>query len=428
MALMGVVIGIELPLIAAAHGNRERDFSAVQEFVNSKRTIPLADKDSNLSISGDVRAVWAHVAESLHGYRLRGDHGIARETPSGDVVLSDDPSDGVPFSRNEFDVELNLYVDYICDRSWLVGWLQYDNQAGVDRNSKPCSVDPENLGGSGECDNICLKKAYIGYNIYVDGCSRLDIEVGRRPMYNAFDSRLQFDSRFDGALFRYAHYLSCWGDFYNNTGFFVVDSRTNHYAYVTEFGLLDTFQTGLDLKYSFIDWESWMSHHENRCGTKDPIGSRFQVSQWTFHYNTHLDSLCMPLRFYGAFIVNHAAKPISLTNDKKYNMAGYIGIILGNVCRQGDWSIDCTFEICEPQAIPERDISGIGSRANVMGTTFTADGVGYTNFRGARFEGLYAFTDNFALDMVFEFSQQDKRKVDGKHSYSMFELQAIYAF
>lgn len=408
---------------------RERDFEAVQEYVNSKRTIPMEEKGKQFTLSADIRFIWAHVQEKADGKALRGSPGAARENETTGVVSDADNARGVPFSTNDFNVELNLYFDYLCDRNWAVAWLKFDNRAGCDRNFKGCSLDPEGFQGSGTCEHLCLKKAYMGYNICANGCSRLDIELGRRPLYNVYDSRVQFQSRFDGLLFRYAHTLgNCGGDFYNNTGFFIVDNRVDHYAWVTELGLLNIHNSGVDLKYSFIDWKSFLSHNRNRCNTKNPHGVDFRVSQWTAHYTFCNPRLSVPTKLYGAVLVNHAARKWEQSHFRKENLAWYAGFIIGQVCGEGDWALDINYQYVEAQAVPCQDVSGIGERVNLLKETFTANGRGFTNYKGIRAEFLYAITDNFAIDATLELLSQITKVIGGRHSYSMFELSAIYAF
>ncbi len=50
------------------------------------------------------------------------------------------------------------------------------------------------------------------------------------------------------------------------------------------------------------------------------------------------------------------------------------------------------------------------------------------NYRGWRFEGLYALTDNLTIDTKLEFSRALKKSIGGPHHYSNFEIEAIYAF
>jgi len=416
----------------------QRDFEAVQEFVNSKRTIPLEEKDCNLSIAGDIRFDWAHIIEKINNEKLRGRTGIARQDQATGDITDEPPvggpnGTGIPFSTNAFDVEFNLYFDYVCDRTWGVAWLSFDNDAGVFQSPKTCTEDPNGLFGSGCCSDLCLRKAYMGYNVCADGCQRFDIELGRRPLYSAFDSRVQFQSNFDGVLFKYARAIECWGDFYANGGLFVVDERANHYAWIVEAGLLNIMDCGLDVKYSFIDWESLLSHDENRCRTRDPYGANFRISQITASYSFHSEYLCMPAKIYGAFLYNHDARNIVVNNNplstKHEDLGWYVGMIIGEVCREGDWAFDFNYQYVEAFAVPDLDVSGIGRNGNnLLGQTLTADGRGFANYKGWRFEGLYALTDNLSIDAIFEFSSAVDRGIDGKHGYSKFELSAIYAF
>lgn len=423
------------------NANRQRDFEAVQEFVNSKRTISLGEKDCNLSISGDIRFDWAHLNEKVNCHRLRkgNRNGTARQLEDGFIYDAADPAyadlegRGAPFSNNAFNAEFNLYFDYICDRAWGVAWLQFLDAGGIEHGFKNCDTDPQGLFGSGCCDNLCLRKAYLGYNICADGCSRFDIELGRRPLYSVFDSRMQFQSRFDGILLKYNRGIECWGDFYWYLGGFVVDERVDHYAYVTELGLLNIYDCGFDFRYSFIDWKSLQGHKINRCFTNRPLGADYRINQFTLAYNFNPEYLCVPSKIYGAFLWNSASPRLNHTqrtdSRNKENIAWYVGFIIGEVCHEGDWSFDMNYQVCELFAIPEQDFGGIGSfGGNLLADTPSANLRGFNNYKGWRFEGLYALTDNLSIDAILEFSKQDKKFFAGKHSYSKFELQAIYAF
>ena len=414
--------------------NLQRDFLEVQTFVNSKRSIPLEEKDCALSISGDVRFGWAHINERVNCVDLRGHQRNAKQDPDTDIVVIDrDLFNGIPFSKNAFGVMFNMYVDYVCDRAWGVAWLQFDDIAGVQQNRGVCGLDPAGCGGSGCCGDLCLKKAYIGYNICADGCSRIDVELGRRPLYTIFDSRIQFQARFDGLLLKFGQGFDCYGDF-------VVDERVNHFAYVTELGLLNIMDTGFEFKYSFIDWTK---NGRNVCGDRDPAGWQFRNSQWSLAYDFNPEIINKDVSVYGAVLCNHAARrirdPETNRNFGKQNMAWYLGFIVGRVCGEGDFALDINYQWVEAKAIPDCDVSGI-SNGNLLNQTFTeivhADGEivtvgtrrGRCNYKGWRFEGLYALTDNLVLDTSFEFSSQLKRRIGGPHSYSKFEIDAIYAF
>ena len=331
---------------------------------------------------------------------------------------------GLPISRNDFDIIFNLWFDYVCDRGWAVAQLEFDNSAGVDDNGHPCFVDPEGYHGSGFCDDLCLKKAYMGYNICCDGCTRFDIEIGRRNLYNIFDSKIEFLSRFDGILLFYQSCWECVADWYIKLGGFVVDERVNHFAWATELGLLNICDWGVDLKYSFIDWRK---NGENRCFARNPDGFKFEISQVLAAYHFNPDFLCMPAMVYGAFLVNHDAPKTERTHHKRKNLGWYIGFTVGEVVQEGDWSVDIEWQVVQAQAVPDGDVSGIG-RGNTLNRSFTAHGLGNANYRGWRIEALYAITDNWAIDTIFEFSKAYDESIGGNHRFSMFELQAIYAF
>lgn len=102
----------------------DRDFDALRDFINSKRTINVEEKDCNLYISGDVRTDWLNTTEKQSGCRIRGGN------------FAD--ADGVFIGRNEFEIEFNLRFDYVCDRAWAVARVQFDCDAGVSDYAKEC--------------------------------------------------------------------------------------------------------------------------------------------------------------------------------------------------------------------------------------------------------------------------------------------------
>jgi hypothetical protein len=427
--------------MAAQDGSRfdeelnERDFDALRDYLKRKRTVDIDDNEvSNLTISGDVRTEYRHLNESCRGDRLRGHDRV-------DVR-------GRPISRNDFDIEFNLRFDYICERSWAVAHVRYDNSAGVDDNGHPCIFpevdtkskesclnrarrclgDPEGFHGSGNCGDLCLKKAYMGYTLCKTDDSRWDVELGRRgQLYNVFDSNVQFLSRLDGIYTRYSSTIKTDTNWYIQFAGFVVDERVNHFAWATEIGFLNIVDSGFDLKYSLIDWEK---HGRNRCFAEDPKGFRFLNSQWTAVYHVNKDVLGRPAKLYAAFLCNHDARNLIINhhNHGKQNLAWYAGILVGEVKKEGDWAIELQYQVVQAQAVPDGDMGGIG-RGNVLDESFTTcSHRGNTNFQGWKLEGLYAFTDNITLDSIIEWTTAFDNKVGGTHTYSKFEMEAIYAF
>ncbi len=432
----------------------EKDFVALREYLKTKREIPLEEKDEHLSISGDVRFEWRHMNESQSGNSLRGGKKA-------------NPFTGIAISRNDFDCEFNLKFDYILDKTWAVAHLQYDNSAGVDSQDIDCKLDREGFFGSGRCDDLWFKKAYCGYSFWDNPSSRFDVEIGSRGnLYYAFDSRVQFLSRLDGIVFKYEASSDLMRKYYAKLAGFVVDERVNHFAWATEVGAIDIMESGIDLKYSFIDW---MPHARGRCGKiickdekippvfrnkakfiHDPLAFQFYVSQWTAAYNFDPELFCgVPVKAYGAFLMNHGrkyAKVYKGTNivatpfnedlyDKKgkpttrikANLGWYVGVLIGEVEKEGDWSVEAQYQYVEALCMPEMDEAGI-SRGNVLGESFTQTGRGFTNYKGWKVEALYAITNELSLDAIVEASKEANRRLGGRHRYSKVELEAIYAF
>lgn len=427
----------------------ERDFDAVVEYLNSKRSIVLQEKACNLALSGDVRAEWQNITEKVNGISRRG--GDARDCygdTDAPVGGSTGTPDGIRIPRNDFDIAVNLYFDYKCDRTWGVAQLQFDNSMGVQESHKEISTqnifidanernvdsacqryDNETSFGSGRSDGLSLRKAYMGYNLCADGQSRLDVEVGRRRFYDVFDSRVEFNSLFDGVLLRYSSQFDCCSDAYINVAGFVVDERSSHFGWVVEAGALNIFDSGFDVKYSYIDWEL---KGINRAGIPHPRGWQFHIHQILGYYHLDDDLLCMPAKAYGAFLINTLGAAREQTNETKANIGWYVGGIIGEVCREGDWSLDVNYQYVQAQAVPDADVSGIG-RGNAYKETFTmasaaANARGNANFKGWRAEALYALTDNLTVNAQFHYSTEVDAAIGGTLHYSKWKLSTIYAF
>ena len=418
----------------------ERDFDALRDYLKRKRSVQISDNDvSNLTISGDVRSEWRHLNETCCGRAVRGGGNRA--------------------SKNDFDIEFNLRFDYICERTWAVAHVRYDNSAGVDDNDHPCSdgingceeikalckkskrncitcreqadlcrADPEGFHGSGRCNDLCLKKAYFGYNFCKTDADRFYMELGRRgQLYNVFDSNIEFLSRLDGIFLKYERTNNTFGNWYIQGAGFVVDEKRNHFAWAMETGWLNVADQNFDLKYSFIDWEK---HGDNRCHVHNPRGFRFLNSQWLIAYHLDCSYLTVPAKLYAAFLCNHAAKKLHFERcrSKLANLGWYAGILIGKVVKEGDWAVEVQYQVVQAQAVPDDDCAGI-CRGNVLDESFTSCSLrGNTNFEGWRVEGLYAITDNLTLDTIYEKSRAYDANIGGRHKYSKFELEAIYAF
>lgn len=466
-----------------------RDDQSVREFVESKENIDIQNKAKNLEISGDVRFEWRNIQEKGLVYcydyydssyfpsdYVPSVHENYRNFRGGNNV----DGKGVPISVNDFDVEFNLKFKYTYKDAYAKAHLQFDNPAGIKgradkidpypifnrngnlvlgdraRNTKFC------VKGSGDGIFFTLKRAFIGYKAYADGTNRLDFQIGRQKMDDIFDSEIEFTSRFDGILARFARSEEDLFDWYITAGTFVIDERVNHFGYAFELGFLDIYDTGLDLRYNFIDWQK---RGKNRNFVWNPWGMQFQNSQWTFAYTISREILGkeLPFEFYGGFLINHAAKKREMTHWKKKNLGWYAGLIIGNVERKGNWSLDLEYVAIQAQAVPEYDVGCIG-RGNIMDENFddivsgsypysygsygepypyssyypssssSSGFVGYMpargngNFIGGRIDFLYAFTDNLTFDIEYETSVAEDDHIGGPHNYHAFEIETIYAW
>lgn len=391
---------------------RQKDNQPTRDFVQSKEDIELKEKATNLEISGDVRFEWRRLYEfGDYIYFKEDDDAIARQQEEFDALQAEGkiPSDselfrptnkkfkqhyqslrgpgdvdyrGLPLSHNDWDVEFNLKFKYTFEKAWMAAHLNFDNGCGVRGFNERefgldirdfCDTDDEivvrrnrvlAIKGSGESNRVNLKRAYMGYNLWADGVHRFDIEVGRRKLEDAFDSEIQFSSRFDGVLLKYATAFEDVADFYWNLGAFVIDERVNHLGYATEFGFLNIYDTGINLKYSFIDW---VKRGTNRDFARDPLGTDFQNSQFSFEYHFNPEFFCKsyPAEFYGEFLVNHAARKTIFTHYKKENFAWHLGLYIGGVKKAGDWAVDLEYVYLQAQAVSDDDVGSIG-RGNIL--------------------------------------------------------------
>lgn len=400
---------------------RETDVRALSDFVKTKGAVSVQEKGGNLMLSGDVRSEWDHYRAKSRGKDQRG-------KGSANLVPPERPH--APYPTNEFNVEVNLMFDYRAERTWAKVRLQLDNSAGIvarqnHQTNEHYVSHKKTLFGSGEIDNIVLRQAYMGYNVAEHGTSRFDVEVGRRRLYDVFDSRIEFNNYFDGLTLKYMNSFEGAMDLQAKVAAFVIDQTVNHFGYVGEVGFLNLADEGLDFKYSFIHWDK---HGVNRYNHHHALGARFNVSQFLLAYNLSPDLLRFKTKVYGAYLHNHTAGNHKFFHHKKENNAFYVGFSMGEIKRQNDWAIDANYQWVRANAIPEQDINGIGRDNPRNISMYRNKSQGYANFKGYQFTGLYALTDNLTIEVMFERIHQASREIGGKHRSYATELAAIYAF
>lgn len=402
----------------------ERDIEAVKNLVRSKRAIYLADKTSHLALSGDVRFEYRHVTQKTKSYSEEGGWQKLRGGNSGECMS---------FGTNEFGVEFNLYLDYTTDRTWAGVHLEFDNEAG---STSDCGC--EGNCGSGACDALCLREAYFGYNIFEDGESRLDIEMGRRDMYHLFDSRVQFQNRFDGVWMTYSNSFKDITDFYVRGGAFVIDSVVDNYGWAAELGFTDIMNVGLDIKYSLVDY----SRGTDRCGQNANDNSEcvwswhFLNSQLSAAYHFDPEMIGVDMTLYGAVIYNHLARRLEIEGEShRGRWAWYLGMMFGGgVKAEGDWSVDANLQYVGAQSVPTFGVSGVG-KGNLVGGCAVLPGEegsivdGQANYYGFAVEGAYAITDNITVEGEIEYSNLlEDWGTNAGNRYRKYEVKFIYAF
>lgn len=381
----------------------DRDIQALREWINTKRQVSLKEIGGDLSISGEVRTEFQTTSEKRNGRRQRG--GTAGFLPA-----------------QGFDIEVNLMFDYRTDRTWASVKLEFDNDAGV---------------FSGTLNKIALERAYWGVRLLDADQYTFDIEAGRRFMSSIFDSKVQFGSFFDGILFRYDHAFEKIGDFYIHTGPFVVNDAKNQFAYIGEIGFLNILGTGFYTKISLIDWDT--KHYEEEF-----VNNRFHFlnGQLTAGYRFRLESVQKIGVLYSAFIWNFLAKRLAVSDFKRANWAAYLGLSMGQLRKQWDWSFDINYQLVAAQAIPDFDVSsnGIGN-ANRSGfyTRFIrpldgggpstpATAAGTTNYHGLYVTFDLLLTDKLDMQQAYMQSYTLDKDIGPTRRYRQYELEFIYSW
>lgn len=380
------------------------DMEALRRWIRDKRFITMKEIGGDLSLSGEVRAEFQDANEKRDGIRQRGKGGA--------------------FNRPEYawDVEVNVMLDYRSERTWAAIKLEYDNDMGQ---------------SSGTVNSIRLEKGYLGGRLVAGDTFTMDAEIGRRYLFNVFDSKIEFASLYDGALLRFSKTWDSIGDFYCNLGGILINDKTNHYAYITEIGGLRIANVGLNIKYSCVDW------YKPAANTLTDLRYRFIVSQLLLSYQFYPEWLGKRLfKLYSAGLCNLLAKGVSQTHGKKQNWAWYVGCSLGVVKKKYDWAIDVNYQWAQAQTVPDFDVSGIG-RGNAArvgfytnningnpnsGATTAASAVGGCNYKGFEIEALYAFTDNLTVLQNLRYSGTLNKAIGPDLTFKQYEIEFIYAF
>ena len=380
----------------------QEEIDQLKEWIKSKRqTVGIKSLGGELTYSGEVRTGMNSVSEVVNGVRQRGAGGAIPGYPSRD-----------------YSIEVGILMNYRADFTWATSKIRFKNRAGVI---------------SGTSDKVALDRGFMGVRLVEGESYAMVLEAGRRKFNYTFDSKIEFGSFMDGLVFKYDQSIDVVGDLYFYGGPFVIDFTGDHYGYMFELGALNVGNTGIYLKYSFIDWDT--KHYDNILKKR-----RFEYmnSQLTLGYKVVVPYIQKVLTIYSAALNNSAARALPILDDKKANWAGYLGFSLGEVRKQGDWSIDIDYQWVQAQAVPAYDFAGIG-RGNAAGVglyavdskdaapTTKLTATGPCNYKGFEATFLYLFTNNLTLRQTYQMSTR-LQKIGPIYRYKAYSMELVYLY
>jgi hypothetical protein len=402
---------------------RAGDYEEILDFSEAQKKELTHLGKGELSFGGDVRFEYQNIKEVYNEIDQTG-------SKSRQNTFAAD---------QQFDVEVNLVVDHKTEKTWAHAKLAFDNDAGI---GNQVTVTDHNASGdfdfTGQENQIALEQAYFGINLFEDGASRLDFELGRNFGYKWFDSKVQFASRFDGAFLKYGNSFEGVGDFYIKAGSFIINEKRDHFGSIGELGVMDIADTGLYAKYSYISWPKSAITNYRLPGTATTLTDdidryyQFRVSQGSLGYVFNPAFLNNnETKLYGAYLVNHVARKLAMPAalDSKENSAYYVGLSVGDVKAKGDWFVDVNYQRVGAQAVADYDMHGIGL-GNTDAAQLYSESYGNTNYKGYEIDALYAITDSLSISFDWESTKVLEKDVNSgnKHTYKKFEIETIYAF
>lgn len=377
---------------------------ALKEWVNSKRQVTIKERgEGKLSMAGEVRTEYQARNEIKNGIKQLGENGAVPGKPT-----------------DQWDIEVNVMLDYRTDRAWATIKIEYDNNMGT---------------STGTFNHLALERALLGGRLVNADSYTIDAELGRRNFGTLFDSRIQFGSFMDGLVFKYDQGFDFLGDFYVHAGPFLINEKRNQYGAVGEVGILNIGGTGLFTKYSLIDWDT--KHFDTALQRQL---WQFLNSQLILGYVFTPKWLNRSVTMYLAGLTNSAAKRVAVSNYKRANWAWYGGFSIGSLAKKGDWSFDANWQAVAAQAISVADASGIGTNnaenagfytVNIDGTggpNSLANARGQTNYKGISLQFLYMLSENVTLFQNWQQSWTLDKSIGPNVRYRQYELEFIFTF
>lgn len=270
---------------------------------------------------------------------------------------------------HSFKAEANVGCDYKLPEAWV-------------------SVKMKASTSNGKDSFIFLDKAFLGYQLYEGERGDFSLEIGRNKMDSLYDSKLQYDSYFNGLHVAYHFNQPGIVDFVLHGGPHVVNSDKNHYGWIAEGIWSEIANSPMTVKYSFTDWNA----------PRLPKGAS---SHWDETYLFTISHMLASYQIgstkvYGAYLLNHQAS--------NYNDGFYVGFTTGKINGKGDLEVDVNFQSCKKNALSPIDFKGMK--------------------KGVQVTAIYALAN--ALNLEGKFSLYDDH--NGSNNNKKLEFAAIYAW
>ena len=426
-ALLILFLVVTMPIFATSANNRrtratdlldtvnQKDLWAIRDWLKQKR-LALNSKGGDLAIAGDIRAEYRNVHEALGSLNLTG--GV--DSPSG-------------WSNNLYYIDFRLYLDYKADKTWASVKLDFDQSGG---------------SFNGEANNIALNRANMGYHLFDDGMMRLDLLIDRQRAFDIYDSEIQFNSTLDGFTTTFGAALIGLGDFSLRGGGYIVDAGIKHPVWILPSALYDILDTGLYFEYAFADWHKGTSEVIVNTANGESINSnraKFDYFTNQFILGYHFPELLkMNTRLFGGLVWNAMANSNVVTvlssgkiHNNPKNIGGWVALQIGSVERAGDWAFQAQWQIVEPLALPDFDVSGIGTGNSTSSSLFGFNtfssavnfpGNGNVNYNGWEIDLLYSITNELVIEARFQRAQEAVKNIGLPLNYTNFMLSFIYGF
>ena len=269
--------------------------------------------------------------------------------------------------KPELDVELNLELGYTTDKTFSLIKFKFDNDMGID---------------GATFDRVSLSKALVGLNLLDLEEHNVNVIVGRQPFSDAFHSKAQFNSSFDGAHIKY-DFLTPIGEAYIKQGGFVINDKLKKIGSATEIGLDKINETGAYMKGSFAHWNP-----------------EHQVVQLSVGYKGFHPTLEQVVHLYAA----------GLMNVKNQKNGYYAGLTVGERKEKGDYYLDINYQWLEKKAVHKKDASGLG-----------------VNKKGIAGELCYNLTDKVSLYKSVKW-KKDIVKTEKSSDDWIYEIELRHSF